>query len=137
MKVKFLSRQQPRTGRPEGDPVFEAGEVYDLREDQARKWVNRNVAEFVRSDAKPKESSPPQPEAEPKAAEKAPDAMTTADVKSDPTRAPSGDSDAAGATYKDMLREDLLKLIEKRDLELPPGYVGKDQLIEILKASGS
>lgn len=133
MKVRFLARQQPRTGRPEGDPVFEEGETYDLREDQARKWVNRNVAVFVKDGEKPKPAPSkrePDPEPEPIAAS-APDAMTTADLS--PT--PKAD-EYASAAYEDMTRDELLDLAGQRGVELPAGYVRKEQLIEALQDAG-
>ena len=138
MKVRFLSRQEPQTGRPEGDPVYEEGETYDLRDDQARKWVNRNVAVFVKDGEKPKSEPTPEPTPEPKPqralkpgstppakqaeTRAAPDAMKTSDIKPD--------------SYEDMLRDDLLALAEERGVDLPSGYVSKETLIELLRASG-
>jgi hypothetical protein len=144
-KVKFLSKQQPRTGRPEGDPVYEAGKVYDLRDDQARKWVSRSAAVFVRDDEEPAPASPlPQESPTPPESRAArgldqddpgvdapkPDAMTLADIKP-PTTRPRLDD------FEDMLREDLLELAEKRGIDLGPGYHKKEDVIAALRGSQS
>lgn len=44
MRIRFTARQVYETGGPGLGPVFEPGEVVDLRDDLARRWLRRGVA---------------------------------------------------------------------------------------------
>ncbi len=47
MKVRFLKDVVYETEGPGRGPLLEAGSVHELREDLARRWINRQVAEEV------------------------------------------------------------------------------------------
>mgnify|MGYP001375522322 CR=1 FL=1 len=50
IRVKFI--EAARKERPDGPPeIFNKGEVHELREDQAYRWINRNKAEIDVADA--------------------------------------------------------------------------------------
>lgn len=162
-KVKFISRQSPRTGRPEGDPVFEAGQTYDLRDDQARKWVNRQVAEYVGREAKaataaaeveaPKPRSAPvvgsglSKQAEARAlrgtnlndqgtdAPPPPNAMTMADFEAPPQSDASGDLQQRFESGENLNRDLLIELAQQLGVELPSGYNSKDDLRATIASS--
>lgn len=155
MKIRFLTRQVFRTGRPGGDTIYEEGRVYDLREDQARRWLRRDVAVFVTEEeegeaqlpeapskpAKPSRtvssSEGPSHEPEDRALRgtdfddpgvdtSRPDAMTTADIQT----AQQGPSDG----LDNMLREDLLELVKERGMDLGSGYHARKDIIAALRA---
>jgi formylmethanofuran dehydrogenase subunit A len=47
VRIKFTEHTIFETEGPGRGPVFEVGRYYTMREDQAQKWIKREVAEFV------------------------------------------------------------------------------------------
>lgn len=67
MRIKFLRRTVYDTNGPGLGPVYEAGEVYDVRPDEADRWFRRGAAVEA-----PPPPQPPPPEAPPEPQSDAP-----------------------------------------------------------------
>jgi hypothetical protein len=92
IRVKFI--ENARKDRPDGPPeIFNKGEVHELREDQAYRWINRNKAEIaVEAPAAPAPApapAPAQPPAPP-ATPPAPPPPPAPDAKTSAPAAPGG-----------------------------------------------
>lgn len=82
MRIRFLKDAVYETEGPGRGPRFEAGSVHEMREDLARRWIHRQLAEEVTAAPRPtRPSRPPRPPAPQPAAE--------------PTPAPQAESPAA------------------------------------------
>lgn len=67
MRVRFLEDAEIRDGAGAVRESYRAGEVHDLREDKARRWLKRGVAEPT-ADAPPAARRAFRPKARPAAA---------------------------------------------------------------------
>lgn len=57
MKIRFLKDRTLDNGNEV--QVFKAGEVYDLKDSSAHRWLRRNVAELVKDEPKKAADDPP------------------------------------------------------------------------------
>jgi hypothetical protein len=44
MQIRFLTDFVYRTAHPDGDPFYQAGQTYEIREDRAKKWIREGLA---------------------------------------------------------------------------------------------
>ena len=67
MRIRFLRREVYETEAPNKGPGYEAGEVHDLRQDLAERWLRRGSAVLApdepvpesATEAPPAQSAPP------------------------------------------------------------------------------
>jgi hypothetical protein len=73
MRIRFTRREVYETEGPGKGPVYEAGEVHDLRPDLAERWLRRDAAVLAPDEPAPPPAAeappaPPAPPARPRAA---------------------------------------------------------------------
>ena len=86
MRIGFIRTVQYENIAPRKGPVFTRGEVYDCREDFARRWIERNDAVFIKG------GTPP---TAPDVWAKVEDAKWTAPGDEAPAKAPEGSVQAS------------------------------------------